>query len=33
MAATGTLTSVEEYLRTTTDPDCEYVEGVLEEPE
>jgi Uma2 family endonuclease len=26
-----TLISVEEYLRTVTDPDCEYVEGVLEE--
>jgi Uma2 family endonuclease len=31
MAATGTPISVEEYLRTTTDPDCEYVGGVLEE--
>lgn len=31
MAATGTLISVEEYLRTVTDPDCEYVRGVLEE--
>ncbi|MGA3263874.1 MAG: Uma2 family endonuclease [Terracidiphilus sp.] len=31
MAATGTLISVEDYLRTTTDPDCEYVAGVLEE--
>ncbi len=30
MAATGTLISVEEYLRTVTDPDCEYVRGVLE---
>ncbi|MGD0910896.1 MAG: Uma2 family endonuclease [Terracidiphilus sp.] len=31
MAATGTLISVEEYLRTVTDPDCEFVRGVLEE--
>jgi hypothetical protein len=31
MAATGTFISVEEYLRITTDPDCEYVRGVLEE--
>jgi len=31
MAATGALISVEEYLRTVTDPDCEYVRGVLEE--
>jgi Uma2 family endonuclease len=31
MAATGTLIPVEEYLRTVTDPDCEYVAGVLEE--
>lgn len=31
MAATGTLIPVEEYLRTVTDPDCEYVNGVLEE--
>lgn len=31
MAATATLISVEEYLKTTTDPDCEYVAGVLEE--
>jgi Uma2 family endonuclease len=30
MAATGNLISVEEYLRTVTDPDCEYVRGVLE---
>ena len=30
MAAT-TLVSVEEYLRTTTSPDCEYVHGVLKE--
>ena len=31
MAATATLISVEEYLKTTADPDCEYVAGVLEE--
>lgn len=31
MAATGALIPVEEYLRTVTDPDCEYVSGVLEE--
>jgi Uma2 family endonuclease len=31
MAATGALISVEHYLRTVTDPDCEYVRGVLEE--
>jgi Uma2 family endonuclease len=31
MAATVTLISVEEYLKTTADPDCEYVAGVLEE--
>ncbi len=31
MAGTGNLISVEEYLRTVTDPDCEYVRGVLEE--
>ena len=29
--ATQTLISVEEYLRTTSDPDCEYVRGVIEE--
>jgi Uma2 family endonuclease len=29
--ATPTLISVEEYLRTTSDPDCEYVRGVIEE--
>lgn len=28
--ATQTLISVEEYLRTTSDPDCEYVRGMLE---
>lgn len=27
----ATLIPVEEYLRTVTDPDCEYVSGVLEE--
>jgi Uma2 family endonuclease len=31
MAATATLISVEEYMKTTADPDCEYVAGVLEE--
>jgi Uma2 family endonuclease len=31
MAATGALITVEEYLRTVTDPDCEYVRGALEE--
>lgn len=31
MAAPSTLISVEEYLRTVTDPDCEFVRGVLEE--
>jgi Uma2 family endonuclease len=31
MATSGTLIPVEEYLRTVTDPDCEYVDGVLEE--
>lgn len=30
MAATATQISVEEYLKTTADPDCEYVAGVLE---
>jgi Uma2 family endonuclease len=29
--ATTTLISVEEYLRTTSDPDCEYVRGVIKE--
>jgi Uma2 family endonuclease len=29
--ATQTLISVEEYLRTISDPDCEYVRGVLAE--
>ena len=31
MAATASLITVEEYLKTTTDPDCEYVAGVVEE--
>lgn len=31
MAATATLITVDEYLKTTTDPDCEYVAGVVEE--
>jgi len=31
MAATATLISVEEYMKTTADPDCEYVAGMLEE--
>jgi len=31
MATTATLISVEEYLKTSTDPDCEFVAGVLEE--
>lgn len=29
-ATTASPISVEEYLRTSTDPDCEYVSGVLE---
>ena len=29
--ATATLISLEEYLRTAYDPDCDYVDGVLEE--
>jgi len=29
--STATLVSVDEYLRTTYEPDCDYVEGVLEE--
>lgn len=29
--ATQTLISIEEYLRTTSDPDCEYVHGVIAE--
>jgi Uma2 family endonuclease len=31
MAATTSLISVEEYLKTCTDPDCEYVAGVIQE--
>jgi len=31
MAATASPISVEEYLKTTADPDCEYVAGVIEE--
>ena len=31
MAATVSPISVQEYLKTTTDPDCEYVAGVIEE--
>ena len=31
MAAQSSIISVEEYLRTTADPDCEYVDGVIEE--
>ncbi|MGD0734777.1 MAG: Uma2 family endonuclease [Terracidiphilus sp.] len=31
MAATTSPISVEEYLRITTDPDCEFVAGVVEE--
>ena len=31
MAATTSLISVEEYLKTTSDPNCEYVAGVVEE--
>jgi len=30
MSATASLISVEEYLKTSTDPDCEYVAGVLQ---
>ncbi len=30
MAATTSLVSVEEYLKTTAEPDCEYVAGVIE---
>src|ERR1051325_9152915 len=29
--ATGSLVSVEEYLATSYDPDCDYVDGVIEE--
>ena len=31
MAAQPSLIPVEEYLKTTSDPDCEYVAGVIEE--
>ena len=31
MAASASLITVEEYLKTTADPDCEYVAGVIEE--
>jgi Uma2 family endonuclease len=31
MAAQSSLIPVEEYLRMTSDPDCEYVDGVIEE--
>ncbi|MGD0521928.1 MAG: Uma2 family endonuclease [Terracidiphilus sp.] len=31
MSATASPISVEEYLRTSADPDCEYVAGVVEE--
>ena len=31
MAAQPSLIPVEEYLRTISDPDCEYVAGVIEE--
>ncbi|HWG20485.1 MAG TPA: Uma2 family endonuclease [Terracidiphilus sp.] len=31
MASATSLITVEEYLKTTADPDCEYVAGVLEE--
>jgi Uma2 family endonuclease len=31
MAAPATLISVEEYLKTSADPDCEYVDGIVEE--
>lgn len=31
MAANPSLIAVEEYLRTASDPDCEYVDGVIEE--
>ena len=31
MGTTTSLVSVEEYLKTSTDPDCEYVAGRLEE--
>ena len=31
MAATTSLITVEDYLKMSADPDCEYVGGVLEE--
>ena len=31
MAAASSQISIEEYLKTSTEPDCEYVDGVLEE--
>jgi Uma2 family endonuclease len=31
MATQSSIIPVEEYLRTTSDPDCEYVDGVIEE--
>jgi Uma2 family endonuclease len=31
MAETASLISVEEYLKTTADPDCEFIAGVVEE--
>jgi Uma2 family endonuclease len=31
MAATATLISIEEYLKTNTDPDSEYVDGAVQE--
>lgn len=31
MAAQPSLSTVQEYLRTTSDPDCEYVAGMIEE--
>ena len=31
MATTASMMSVEEYLKTTADPDCEYVAGIVEE--
>lgn len=30
--AVGTFVSVEEYLRTSYRPDCDYVEGKVQEP-
>jgi hypothetical protein len=31
MASTESLVSVEEYLKTSYSPDCDYVDGVVEE--